>query len=63
MIFHCPNCHGPMCSGLSNREFIIIDEDKKLEGMMLCRCPSCNNKIRLCLEGVITQAIPVLEEN
>lgn len=64
MVFHCPNCHkAVLCFGLSNREFISIDENKKLKGVTLYPCPHCDSKVRLHLKGVITKAIPVLEEN
>lgn len=63
MVFHCPNCHKAVCSGLSTREFMIIDNEQKLEGVMICRCSNCNSKVRLRVEGVITKTTSIIEEN
>ena len=62
MLFQCPACKNAICSGLSHREFIIIDDDFNLEGLMICRCPICKKKIRLSLEGLITRAVPLVED-
>ena len=60
MTFCCPKCRVNICSGLSHKEFLIVDNELALKGVMICRCPNCKEKIRLHIEGIITQVTPSL---
>ena len=62
MTFICPDCHKKCCTGLSYRDFVIIDEDKNLTSILRTQCNNCGTNLQIHIEAKVTEMYVIPKE-
>ena len=55
MTFICPCCYKKCCTGISCRDFIVIDDEKNLTGISAAYCGHCGTKLQIHVEAKVTE--------
>ena len=62
MTFICPDCRAKCCTGLSYRDFVIIDEDKNLTSILRTQCQNCGTNLQIRIDAKVTEMRVIPQE-